>query len=500
MTSPFNIFLLIILLLIIYFYLNNYIECFNNLNSVYTSEYSIINVEQVKLKAYKEVELIKDNYNKLKGLYIARNKNNLTNIIDTKNDIKKSINVIDEVLVSSYDHYKLNNLYYNELIPILDKPDDMIFYNIINDIKLIIDNGINESYNYKAVIKQIRVEFKDLNELYKNIYINKIYTSIEKKNEIEGLTRIIFNLLLKLGSYEKINSLGLVLILNTSLKRSYETNNLTDINSNINSFNEILKKLALEHNVKEDDNINNIPIPSNINKNNIDVSVPASVITPTTSISVKTIKEDFNNIYNSFDLINEIYLKDNLANNKKQIINLNDMILKSLDNIANYDKNNKNYYSNVITIKSVVIKPILDIELANAYKSKSQEGIDKIKNRFYDALVEIKNLILSNYAKTSISTDKNKCLKDVVEAIINNDYPVKISQLKNCDKSLFDNPKLEIQPKLAISKDNGKTWGLATDLYEYKKTGYNSNPYIFSYKLASTTNEGKDWNFITQEN
>jgi hypothetical protein len=65
------------------------------------------------MNAYKEIELIKDNYNKLKGLYIARNKNNLTNIIDTKNDIKKSINKIDEVLVSSYDHYKFNNLYYN---------------------------------------------------------------------------------------------------------------------------------------------------------------------------------------------------------------------------------------------------------------------------------------------------------------------------------------------------------------------------------------------------
>jgi len=499
MTSIINMVLVIILLLIFLYYYNSYYECFDNLTSVYNPDIAIINTEQLKLKAFKEVESIKDNYNKLKEFYLIKNKNNLTDIINIKNNIKNSINKIDETLVSSYDRYKLNNLYYNEIIPILDNPNDITFFKLMNDLKDIIDSGINESFNFKAVIKQLKVEFNDLNELYKNIYINKIYTSTEKKNDIDGVNRIIFNLFLKLTSYERINSLGIVLILNTSLKRAYENNNLIDINSNINSFNEIIKKLALEHNIKDDNNIDNIPIATNINKNKIDVIVPASVTSPTTSISMTSIKEDFNNIYNSFDIINDIYFKENWDKNKTQLNTLNDIIYKSINNIADYDKNNKNYYSNIISIKSVVIKPILEIELLNAYKSKSQLGIDKIKNRFYDAIVEIKNLILSNYSKTSISTDKNKCLKDIIEAVINNNYPVKVNELKNCDKSIFNNNKLEIQPRLAISKDNGKSWGLATDLYEYKKTGYNSNPYIFSYKLASTTNDGKDWNFISQE-
>ena len=498
-TSIINMILIILLLLIFLYYFNSYYECFENLGSIYNPEISIINTEQVKLKAFKEIENIKDNYNKLKGLYLDKNKNNITDIISIKNNIKISINIIDESLVSNYDRYKLNNIYYNQLIPILDNPDDMVFFKLMNDLKDVIESGINESYNYKAVIKQIKVEFNDLNELYRNIYINKIYTSTEKKNDVDGSTRIIFNLLLKLTSYDNINSLGLVLILNTSLKRAYETNNLIDINSNINSFNEILKKLALEHNVKDDEDLSNTPIASNINKNHVDVSVPASVTSPTTSISINNIKEDFNNIYNSFEIINDTYLNEKWDNNN-QIITLNNIIYKALNNIADYDKNNTNYYSNIISIKQVVIKPILEIELLNAYKSKSQNGIDKIKNRFYDAIVEIKNLILSNYSKTSISTDKNKCLKDIIEAVINNNYPVKVNELKNCDKSLFNDNKMEIQPRLAVSKDNGKTWGLATDLYEYKKTGYNSNPYIFSYKLASTTNDGKDWHFISQEN
>ena len=105
-------------------------------------------------------------------------------------------------------------------------------------------------------------------------------------------------------------------------------------------------------------------------------------------------------------------------------------------------------------------------------------------------------MIISNYAKTSVSTDKNKCLKEIINAIINNKFPIKVNELKNCHKSLFNDNNLVIYPKLAVSK-NGKKWDLATDLYDFNKTGINKNPYIYSYKLAGTTNDGKDWKFIS---
>ena len=44
-----------------------------------------------------------------------------------------------------------------------------------------------------------------------------------------------------------------------------------------------------------------------------------------------------------------------------------------------------------------------------------------------------------------------------------------MNELKNCDKSLFNNENLIIHPKIAISKNNGQTWDLATDVYEYQK-------------------------------
>ena len=480
--SLITIFLIVSGVIILLYILNNYMinECFDN-----------INPEDIRKNAYKQIEIIKDNYQKLKELY-KKDKADISEIFEAKRLIKNAINNIDIVLMNSYDRYKLSDLYNNELIPILDKPKDLTFFDIIEKMKTIIDGSLNNTYyNHKNTIKEIRKNFKDLNELYKGVYIDKVYTYTEKRDLIDSLTKTIYDLLLKVTDYDDLNSSGIILILNTTLKRSYETHNNIDINSNISSFQEKIKKIAIVLNVDEENKEYDV-IPANTS--DISVNAPIEITSPTTNISVTTIKNDFNNIYNSFDLINKIYNNKEFKSNQIKI--LNNVIYNSINNIANYDKNNKNYFNNIMVISDVVIKPILEAELKNAYTNGNETQITKVKNRFYDAIIEIKNLIISNYSKTSVSTDKNKCLKEIINAIINNQFPIKVSELNNCSKSLFNDNNLVIYPKLAVSK-NGKKWDLATDLFEYKKTGVNKNPYIYSYKLAGTTNDGKDWKFIS---
>lgn len=460
-------------------------ECFDDIDTQ----------EKNRQNSYKQIEIIKDNYEKLKGYY-KQEKSAINEILDAKRLIKDAINKIDLFLLNSYDRYKLSNIYNNELVPILDNPRDLIFFDILENIKVIIDNGINNSYyTHKNTIKEIRRNFKELNDIYKNVYIDKVFTITEKKDLIESLTKLIYDLLLKISNYDDLNSSGIILILNTTLKISYETNNNIDINTNITSFEEKIKKIAISLNIEEDNKKIDI-IPANTGDMNM--NAPVEITSPTTNLSVSTIKNDFNNIYNSFELINKIYdnNKELKSSQENQIKILNNVIYNSIKNIAIYDKNNKNYYDNIIVINNVVIRPILEAELKNGYKIRDEKIIIRIKNRFYDAIIEIKNLIISNYAKKSVSTDKNICLKEVINAIINNQFPIKINELKSCDKSLFNDNNLVIYPKLAVSK-NGKKWDLATDLYEFKKTGINNNPYIYSYKLAGTTNDGKDWKFIS---
>ena len=484
--SLITIFLIIAGVIILLYILNNYMitECFDN-----------INPELIRSNAYKQIEIIKDYYQKLKDLY-KKERAEISEILDAKKQIKDAVNRIDILLINSYDRYKLSDLYNNELVPILDKPKDLTFFDIIENMKVIIDNGLNNSYyNHRNTIKEIRRNFKELNEIYKGVFIDKVFTYIEKRDLIESLTKTIYDFLLKITDYDDLNSSGIILILNTTLKRAYETNNTIDINSNISSFEEKIKKIAIILNV-EDENKEFDVIPANTS--DMSMNAPIQITSPTTNISVTTIKNDFNNIYNSFDLINKIYNnnKDLKASQETQIKTLNNVIYNSIKNIANYDKNNKNYYNSINVINDVIIKPILEAELRNSYKINDENKITRIKNRFYDAIIEIKNLIISNYAKTSISTDKNKCLKEIINAIINNKFPIKVNELKNCHKSLFNDNNLVIYPKLAVSK-NGKKWDLATDLYDFNKTGINKNPYIYSYKLAGTTNDGKDWKFIS---
>lgn len=482
--SLITIFLIVIGVIILLYILNNQIinECFQD-----------VNPENIRKNAYKQIQIIKDNYEKLKEFYKEEN-GEITKILEAKKKIKDAINNIDMMMVNSYDRYKLNDLYYNDLVPILDKPRDLTFFDIIESMKIIIDNGINNSYyNHRNTIKEIRRNFKELNEVYKSVYIDKVFTYIERRDLIDSLTRVIYDLLIKITTYDDLNSSGIILILNTTLSRSYETNNIIDINTNISSFEEKIKKLAIALNVDEEKKDYDI-VPSNVG--DMSLNAKAEITSPTTTLSITTIKNDFNNIYNSFELINKIYEnnKELNANQENQIKNLNNVIYNSIKNIANYDKNNKNYYDNIIVINDVVIKPILEAELRNSYSDETK--IIRVKNRFYDAIIEIKNLIINNYAKTSVNTDKNKCLKEIINAIINNQFPIKIKELKNCSPSLFNDNNLIIYPKLAVSK-NGKKWDLATDLYDLKKTGVNNNPYIYSYKLAGTTNDGKDWKFIS---
>jgi len=515
MASYGNLILFLILVISILYLFSTSYESFTNID-VDRDRDKLIDYDNpiyMKLEAYKEVDKIKDNYYKLKELYDTKSLNNMDKITLHKENIKSSVNKIDKLLLNSYDRYRLNNLHYNDLQPLLDKPDDIKFNDLLDDIKRIIDNGISTNYNYSAIIREIRRNFKELNELYTDIYFNKIYTYIEKRSSIDALNKMIYDLLIKLTNYDDLSSSGIILLLNTTLKRSYEIGDKTEISSNIRTFEEKVNQLAQKYNVVDKKTISEkVPVFMDINKTDVNISVPASVMSPTTSISIPVIKEDFNKIYNAFDVINSIYLinRDKPISNsqKKQIETYNQIIYNSLSNIANYDKNNKNYYDNVISITNIVIKPIIEEDLYNAYKyddTKNEEKvfketrdelIERVKTRFYDAMIEIKNLILNNYSKSIVSSDKNKCFKDIIDAIISNKYPIKVNELKNCDKSLFNEENLIINPKIAISKNNGKTWDLATDVYEYQKTGYNSNPYLYSYKLAGTINDGKDWKFI----
>ena len=99
--SLITIFLIIAGVIILLYILNNYMitECFDN-----------VNPEEIRSKAYKQIEIIKDNYNKLKDLY-KRERAEINEILDAKRKIKDAINNIDILLVNSYDRYKLSDLY-----------------------------------------------------------------------------------------------------------------------------------------------------------------------------------------------------------------------------------------------------------------------------------------------------------------------------------------------------------------------------------------------------
>ena len=63
--------------------------------------------------------------------------------------------------------------------------------------------------------------------------------------------------------------------------------------------------------------------------------------------------------------------------------------------------NNSSTDGNVLTIKTVIISPILEIELQESYKTKDKNQIIKTKNKFYSGMIDIKNAIIEFYIKVN---------------------------------------------------------------------------------------------------
>lgn len=457
----------IIIVLSLIYYFNKNFECFSDINP-------------------------KDNIKNIKYYYNLLFNSNV-NVKNIKNKIEQEIKKIEQSLVNNYDKYKLNNIYQNELVPLIDKPNLNEFNIVISKIEFLVDYSFNSTYyDFSTIISDIKEDFKKLTELYGDVYLNKTISLSIVKNQIDSLTQKIYNSLLKVTTHEDLNSSGIILILNTTLKRAFEMNDITQINSLMYTFNEKIKSInnKLISNIK--------PKDKSFDIKGVEMGLPATTFQPTTTVSlhkdkevINLIQDDFNNIYNSFDLINIIY-KNN--GDKKQIKELNDIIYKSIDNIINYNKTDIEYKNKITSIKIIVITPILKSELKESYKKNNNEII-KIKNKFYDGIVEIKNIIISNYSKTRDDNSRGICLKEIIEAILNNNYPIKVNKLKGCNNSIFiSNNDLTIYPQMAVSKNNGKSWDFATDLLDYKNTGEKAGNYLYTYKLATT--DGQKWSFI----
>lgn len=441
-----------------------------------------------------EIENIRSYYNLLKKESNEESKKLL------KKNIKDSITKIEISLTDNYDKYKLTNIYSNELAPLLDKEFTRATHDkfalVLNNIKFLVNYAANpKRYDYVETINNIKKNFDKLNELYSSAFISKTITFNLVQTEVEILTKKIYDNLLKITTYDDLNNSGIILILNTTLKRAYELNDILSINSLKDSFNEKIKTLNFQ-NSQETINIYN-------NKNDIkplEIDLPVSIVEPTTSISlnkdkavINKIQEDFNKIYNSFDTINAIY-KNN--GNITQIDELKRIISESIDNIISYNKNDISYKANITNIKNVIIASILDKELNESYLTNDDKEITKVKNKFYDAIIEIKNIIINSYSKSRNDDNREICLKDIIEAIMRNDYPIELKKLKGCKKlSFLTNDNVIINPKIAISSDKGKSWAPAGDYMKFKETGVSDDPYLFTYKIATSSN-GKNWSFL----
>lgn len=439
-----------------------------------------------------EIENIRAYYNLLKKEGNEESKKLL------KKNIKNSITKIEISLIDNYDKYKLTNIYNNELVPLLDKEftreTNDKFALVLNNIKFLINYAANpKRYDYVEIINDIKKNFDKLNELYSSVFISKTITFKLVQTEVEILTKKIYDSLLKITTYDDLNNSGIILILNTTLKRAYELNDILSINSLKDSFDEKIKTLNFQNSKEITNNYKNDIKP-------LELDLPVAIVEPTTSISlnkdkavINKIQEDFNKIYNSFDTINAIY-KNN--GNITQIDELKRVISESIDNIISYNKNDISYKANITNIKNVIISAILDKELNESYLTKDDKKIIKVKNKFYDAIIEIKNIIINSYSKSRSDDNREVCLKDIIEAIMRNEYPIELKKLQGCKKlSFLTNDNIIINPKIAISSDKGKSWAPAGDYMKFKETGVSDDPYLFTYKIATSSN-GKNWSFL----
>ena len=430
-----------ILILIIY-YINNGVECFTN----YTPE-------QIQTLSTVEITAISTNYNELKELYSNGTSPNGLLALQKKANIKTAFDNIEKLLVSSNDKYLLATIYYgnnknnanynetnyynnNYIIKYLDTINDEEFGNLMMKVIEIIMNATknNNSNAYKTNgdIILILADFKNLNELYSSVYIDKSFNYEAKQEEISNITRKIMTALLLITTYSYIYTSGIDLILNTTLKRSYETNNLIEINNNINSFKE---KLDILKNQLEKS-------PSAVQSSIIQQQQNDEPLYQS-DLSMDKVKDDFSNINNAFELINNTYKNKNF-NKEIFIANLINVINTSLDNISNYYQYNNEYKNKVIAIKNTSIKSILESDLKNSYIQNDNARIEILKTNFFDNINEIKNLIISITTKRTSNIDNEACLYNIINAIKANNYPINVGDIPNCDKSLFNDKDIVI--------------------------------------------------------
>jgi len=352
------IIVLIVFLIFIYYIHKTLFECFTNNKN--PSLESVANINDLyymlmKEKDEKSKELLK---RKIKDAFI---------------DIEKN-------LVNNYDKYKLQNIYSIEIVPLLESTNEEKFKLIMNNVIFLINYSSDSSYyDFSLNITDIRNAFRELNGLYKDVYITKIYKIDTVKERIDFLKKRIYDLLLKVTTADDLNSSGINLILNTTLQRSYEVNDITLINSQIDTFNEKLKTI-------------------NYKLNNLKTDLKVDTIENKDNDIFAMIQLEIDKIYNSFDVIIYIY-KNN--GNKNQIPGLINIIYKSIDTIIGYDEKNSEYKIKILTVKTAIIKPILENDLNNSRNDDIE--IKKIKNRFYDGIIEIKNIIVTTYLGKSAS-------------------------------------------------------------------------------------------------
>jgi hypothetical protein len=353
---------IIILLIVIYYINKNFFECFSD----------------NKNPSLEAVAKINDLY-----YMLMREKDaNAREIIKSK--IKEAFDDIEKRLVNNYDKYKLQNIYLIEILPLLKNEglsSEEKFKMSMNNVIFLINYSTNSSYyDFSSNITDIRAKFRELNGFYSDVYITKIYKYETVREKIDRLKKQIYDLLLKVTTADELSSSGINLILNTTLQRSYEINDITQINGQIDTFNEKIKNINYKLNLDiSKNNVVNNKTMDNIRKNK-DKEV------------FDMIQMEINKIYNSFDVIIYIY-KNN--GNKSQLPGLIDIIYKSIHNIIGYNDKNAGYKVKITTVKTAIIKPILENDLMNSNKDDAE--MIKIKNRFYEGIIEIKNIIIANY-------------------------------------------------------------------------------------------------------
>lgn len=432
-----------ILILIIY-YINNGVECFTN----YTPE-------QIQTLSTVEITAISTNYNELKELYSNGTSPNGLLALQKKANIKMAFDNIEKLLASSNDKYLLATIYYgnnknnanynetnyynnNYIIKYLDTINDEEFGNLMMKVIEIIlnatkDNNTNSNSNKtNGDINLILTDFNSLNDLYSSVYIDKSFNYEAKQEEISNITRKIMTNLLLITTYSYIYTSGIDLILNTTLKRSYETSNLLEINNNINSFKEKIDILK-----NQLDKTPSAVQSSVIQQQQNDVPLYQS------DLSMDKVKDDFSNINNAFELINYTYKNKNF-NEEIFITNLLNVINKAIDNISNYYQYNNEYKNKVIAIKNTSIKSILESDLKNSYIQNDNTRIETLKTNFSDNINEIKNLIISITTKRTSNINNEACLYNIIDAVSANNYPINVSNIPNCDKSLFNDKDIVI--------------------------------------------------------